>query len=71
MRFSFPLQAIVRWVNQVDPNPRISMTAKREMVKVAAVSSEAMHAQNCAISSQRSPIGKGDAVKAPPRQPAN
>ena len=44
---------------------------QREMVKVAAVSSEAMHAQNCAISSQRSPIGKGDAVKAPPRQPAN
>ena len=42
-----------------------------EMVKVAAVSSEAMHAQNCAISSRRSPIREGDAVKAPPRQAAN
>ena len=41
------------------------------MVKVAAVSSEAMHAQNRAISSRRSPISEGDAVKAPPRQSAN
>ena len=79
LQYSGNTQSLLSPNRSLCPRPgRSGQTTRRplpaseaKMIKISPLSGEAMHAYYRAISSRGSPIGKRNAMKAPPRQSAN